>query len=289
MISRRARLLRVAVLAVVIGLSVSQIYFTIATLPQGATDADAYWNAAVRLRQGEPLYVPGETVLANDVYRYAPWFAFLWLPFTHLPREPVLAVWTLAMVIGVGLTVLPALRSRSLTGVALALLIGWVTLQTALYGNVQPALTAALVYGVERRSGPMWIGLAASLKLFPILFVLVYAARGERSKAAATLGIAAVLLAPMLLFDLSGYTSQPGDSISLYAVSVPLWVLCAAVACGVSIAAGLRDHPASWLAAAAAVILASPQTHVSYGSYLMVGVADGRRVRGGSGGGARPP
>ncbi|MGH2385582.1 MAG: hypothetical protein ACRDGB_11120, partial [Candidatus Limnocylindria bacterium] len=43
-------------------------------------DMDAYWDAAVRLRAGEPLYREYADATAANVYRYAPWFAFAWIP-----------------------------------------------------------------------------------------------------------------------------------------------------------------------------------------------------------------
>ena len=47
------------------------------------------------------------------VYRYAPWFALAWVPFTYLPREAVLLVWQILM-LAAGLTLLwPLLRPRA--------------------------------------------------------------------------------------------------------------------------------------------------------------------------------
>lgn len=42
-----------------------------------------------------------------------------------------------------------------------------------------PLIVAALVLGVERRTGPPWIAFAASLKAVPILFVVTYLGRRE--------------------------------------------------------------------------------------------------------------
>ncbi len=55
-------------------------------------------------------------------------------------------------------------------------------------GNVHALLIAALVLDVERRSGPAWIGVAASLKLFPLLFVLTYLGRRQWRRAAIAAG-----------------------------------------------------------------------------------------------------
>ncbi len=57
-------------------------------------DAGAYYDAATRLVNGEPLYAATGPE-AHETYRYAPWFAYLWIPVTALPRDPVLHVWSL--------------------------------------------------------------------------------------------------------------------------------------------------------------------------------------------------
>ena len=73
---------------------------------------------------------------------------------------------------------------------------------------MQPLLVLGLMWGVERRSGPLWIALGASLKGVPLLLALVYAGRGEWRRAAMALGLTAVLVAPALLFDLSHYSTR---------------------------------------------------------------------------------
>ena len=47
-------------------------------------DVAAYWGAAEHIRAGEPLYLAG-AANASDLYRYAPWFAYAWVPLTLLP------------------------------------------------------------------------------------------------------------------------------------------------------------------------------------------------------------
>ena len=79
-------------------------------------------------------------------------------------------------------------------------------------GNVHALLIASLVWTVERRSGPVWIGVAASLKLFPILFALTYLGRRQWWRAGATVAITAVLLAPYLLYDLTNYVTTAGGA-----------------------------------------------------------------------------
>lgn len=263
--------LRMLIPAVVIGVSLSQIVFSVLIIPSLPPDTDAYWQAALRLRAGEPLYVPADDVLARDVYRYAPWFAYAWVPLTHLPQNVVQTAWMLLMVLCTVAALIPMLMARTLTAVALALLIGWLTLQTALFGNVQPLLIAGLVWTVDRRTGPAWIALAASLKFVPILYVVVYLARRQWQRALVTVGLTCLLIAPMLAFDLSGYTTTPGRTLSLYSVHPLVWAAVGLVALAASAFLAARQSRFSWLAASISVVLAYPQVHLSYASHLLVG------------------
>lgn len=61
-----------------------------------------------------------------------------------------------------------------------------------------------LVWGVERRSGPLWIAIGASLKAVSLLLALVYAGLGEWRRAGLALLLTAVMVAPAFLYDLSG-------------------------------------------------------------------------------------
>lgn len=263
--------LRLLILALVIGVSLSQIVFSILIIPSQPPDTDAYWEAALRLRAGEPLYMPAPDVLAPDVYRYAPWFAYAWIPLTYLPKDLVENAWMLLMVLCTTVALIPMLLARTLTAVALAMLIGWLTLQTALYGNVQPLLIAGLVWTVDRRLGPAWIAVAASLKFVPILYVVVFLARRQWQRALTTVGLTALLTAPMLAFDLADYTTTPGRTLSLYSVHPVVWAAVGVAALVTSAVLAARRSRFSWLAASIAVLLAYPQIHLSYASHLLVG------------------
>ena len=84
-------------------------------------------------------------------------------------------------------------------------------------GNVQPLLIAALVWSVERRSGPAWIGVAASLKIFPILFAAVYLGRREWARAASPPPSPSRSGRRRFLYDLRGYATDAGQAASLFA------------------------------------------------------------------------
>ena len=162
-------------------------------------DAGAYWQAALRLRAGGPLYV--DDVIGPELYRYAPWFAFAWVPLTYLPESVVMAGWAAVLLIAGTWLVWPDWRDP--VYVALSLLIFPDLFRTTSTGNVQPLLLAAIAWTLRSRWGPWVLGITASLKLFPLAFLLYYGTRWRRY--AIALGTAAVLWAPLLLFDLSDY------------------------------------------------------------------------------------
>lgn len=235
-------------------------------------DVDAYWNAALRLRAGQALYPPVPDVSAADVYRYSPWFAIAWMPLTFLPRPLVDVLWSAALIAASVAVVVPVLGLRSLAATAFAVLAGSFLLLIASRGNVQPLMVAALAYGVERRSGPIWIAASASLKATPILFVLVYVARGEWRRAAITLGLTAVLVLPMLAFGVGDYTTDPGRSLSLFTLAPVLYWPAAAGSIALALYVGRRHPRWAWLAAAVAVIVCLPRAFPYELTFLFVGL-----------------
>jgi hypothetical protein len=182
-------------LAVCIGLGVGLGLFQ---LSQGF-DGDAYWNAALRLREGQQLYISGP---ANDptVYRYPPWFAWAWMPLTFLPYALVMSVWRVGLVLA-ALALIPPLW-RHWTGRAGLCLFVPMLMAAGWQGNVQPAVVALTVYGT--------IGLAAGIKVFPLVGLLPNVLRREWQQVAVQLAIAAALWAPILLYDLSDYPTVRG-------------------------------------------------------------------------------
>lgn len=249
-----ARLARVVVVAMVIGLGIGWMYW--AAVDWSLPDAGAYWNAALRLRAGEPLYPAVADHEASEVYRYAPWFAWLAIPFTFLPVELSGAIWSSILVGASVAAVVPLLRQRAWLQAAFffPILIG-----ISAIGNVQALMIAALVWGVERRSGPLWIAMAASLKAFPILFALVYLGRRQWGRFAVTIVLTGLLVAPMLLYSLENYPTSMGRVGSLSS-----WPPVYAVAVLVCAASTLRlaDTRWSWLAAATTVTFALPRLWV---------------------------
>jgi hypothetical protein len=245
-----------ALQAAALGLGIA---FALMSVHQGLfwTDGRAYWLAGERLRAGDELYAATISQDSAEVYRYAPWFAFAWIPLTYLPENVVAVGWTFAMVVA---WLYPALtflglgwRERSVACLAAPPL-----LVAALGGNVQPAVVALLFVGLEHRWGAGAIGIAASLKLFPILFIAVYLGRRQWVPAATAVGLAGFLWLPALASDLRHYPVEVGGAFSLLAVSPLVYV----VALSAAVAWSLRSG--SWSANSVAVLLASCARFIPY-------------------------
>ena len=257
-------------LAICIGFGIA---FVIANVPSWELeDSEAYWRAALRLRAGEPLYVAVDPAADEMLaYRYAPWLAWLWVPLTMLPKTAVLVGWSAVLVAAGAAAVVPLLRRRTVAALCLAALLAGLLVRTASTGNVHALMIAALVWGAPRRSGPLWIGIAASLKLVPILYVLRYVGRGEWRSAFVAVALAALLLAPALLYDLGGFPADAGESLSLLSMAgVVPWVLLAAACAAAAI--GLARRRYAWAAASAALLAAIPRLALYDLTSLLVGL-----------------
>jgi hypothetical protein len=191
--------------AVFVSLFVCSIYaaanFVLVTAGWEFDDVHAYLNAAQRLLDGAPLYITAPD--PTDLYLYAPWFAFAWIPFTLLPTLGVEFVWAAVLLAATVAAVMPLRHSWA--GIALALLLGGLLYRTAGWGNVQPLLVAVLVYAVPTRAGPWAIGVAGSLKPLSLLLLGVHAWRREWRAVGIGLGVAAILWLPIVFFDLGSY------------------------------------------------------------------------------------
>lgn len=276
-----SRLARIVALAVVIGIGFNHVFWSVTDWH--LSDMDAYWEAGIRLRTNAALYPPVTDVLASDVYRYSPWFAWIWTPITLLPREAVNVGWSIILLAASALAVIPLAQRKAWVAVAffLPILIG-----ISAGGNVHAILVAALVLSVERRSGPLWIGVAASIKLVPLVFVLTYVGRREWGRAAAATGMTAILLAPYALYDLTHYVTTAGGAALLWD-----WPLVYAIAAGASILATLRlaNGRHGWLASAATAVLLLPRSFLYDVSWVAVGTprADNRTETNGAADGPR--
>ena len=236
-------------------------------------DINAYWLAAERIKHGEPLYLGSLDPDSYRVFRYAPWFAWLWMPLTYLPRTLVELAWTGVLAAASVAILAGLLRLRSAAAVALALILTPWLLSLVQVGNIQPLVVAALAFGMSRRAGPFWVGVSTSLKIVPGAFALVYLARRQWARLGVSVLLSAVFLAPMLLYDLSGYQTDPGRSYSLYYYASPfVWAAAAGAASLVALVLAWRQSPYVWVAAAVVAMLAAPRSHVTYATYLVIGL-----------------
>jgi hypothetical protein len=265
-------------MAIVIGIGIFNLYH--AVIGWTLADASAYWNAAWRIREGVPLYPPLTNLEASDVYRYAPWFAWATVPFTQLPQAVAGALWSIILVLASLAALLPLIRERAWLLVAL---FGPILIGISANGNVQALLIAVLVHGVERRSGPIWIALAASLKVFPVLLALTYAGRGEWRRFAFAIVLTGILWLPSLLYDLRYYPSNPGRVGALFELPV-LYVPVVITALAATLV--LAQTRLAWLSASTSLALALPRLFVYDCTYLMVGL--NHVLRGASESGSEP-
>jgi hypothetical protein len=245
--------------------------------PHVNPDADAYWHAALRLRDGQALY-GGSRGDETEIYRYAPWFAFAWVPLTYLGQANAYVVWRLILGIGSVAAIWPLVRRPTPASLTLAVLMGGLLVSSLQAGNVTPLLVGMLVASLRTRVGPIVLGLAGSLKLFPLLLVAGYAAERRWTAAAVAIGVAAILWLNILAFDLRVYLRLGDPSfylggISLYAISPVLWAAAGLGGVLVVTALALGRSPWTWLAAAAAIPLLVPRVWLPDAAYILVGAA----------------
>lgn len=265
MITRRAeRIAKGVVVAVLAALAIVNLVWAIDGI--AFDDVESYWSAALRLRAGEPLFPAFADIDVSEVYRYSPWFAWLWVPLTYLPREVATGIWT-AVLAGAGAYI--GYRLVQARAWLVLLLFGPFLVDSVLGANVQVLMVAALMWGVERRWGPLTIAAAASLKAVPLLLALVYAGRREWWLLSATVGLTIAFVAPFLLYDLTHYTTDPGSYTLLW--GTPFYIPVAAVALAAVVVLSRTRY--AWLAAAIAVILIAPRIWGYHLTFLLVGLA----------------
>lgn len=242
--------------------------------PQVTPDADAYWHAAQRLREGLPLYA----VTSGDetqIYRYAPWFAYAWLPLTYLSQANAYLVWRCLLLLAALAAVWPMLRRLTPASMTLALLLGSLLVSNLPAANVTTLMIGALVIGLPTRAGPIFVGLAASLKVFPLLLVAGYVAERRWRDAAIAIGVAGVLWLHVLAFGLSSYpTSVNGTSFyvggtSLYSLAPVLWLGAGVALVAVIAVLAVRRSPWTWLVSGAAIPTVVPRVWLPDAAYLL--------------------
>jgi hypothetical protein len=242
---------RWVVLGVLVAMAASHLRWMIADW--NLHDARYYYDAAVHLRHGENLYVVGAP---RSTFRYPPWFAAAWIPLTFLPKEAAVIAWSVAMLVASAWAIWPLIRQGTPAALLAALLFGELLFAISSIGNVQPLMVGLLLWGIPRRSGPFWIALAASLKVTPLAFVLVYVARREWWRAGLAAGLTLVFVAPMFLYEIPANVFSVGSM----AILPPLvWLPLAILAGGGAVVTALGRSRWTPLAAGIAAVLCLPR------------------------------
>ena len=248
---------RRVVYAILLGLSVANLIWAFSDWR--FYDLITYLDAArMWVETGNP-YTP--TIRAEDwmLYRYGPWFAALFVPLLSLPREVVEIGYAAVVTVASVLAVVPVIRQYGRPAIPVGAFLGTMLFGIGAGGNIQPVMVAILAWSLATRVGPLGVAIAASMKLTPLLFVLVFAGQRQWGKVAVTLALTALLLGPTLLFELPAQATSAGPSNSLIHVNVVLW---AAVALGTVLFAAWQSYrlaPTRWIATCLAVVMVSPR------------------------------
>jgi len=219
-------------------------------------DMSAYHDAAMRIRSGEVVY--GGDVHLNSAYRYAPWFAYAWVPLTYLPESFLRVGWSALLLLGGAAAVWPLLR-RTKASILLFALFAPLMFGTASGGNVQPLMIGALVLGLSTRWGWVAVGFAASLKLIPLAFCAVFIAERRWWQVAGALLLTATLWMPVIWMPIEPITFETGLARLL---PTPLWVVVPALGATVALGFAARRSRYTAHASAVAAILALPRLFV---------------------------
>jgi alpha-1,2-mannosyltransferase len=228
------------------------------------SDLHIYYGAAEAVRAGDALY--GFVAENGGPFTYPPFAAVLFVILTWIPELTLRIIWlaaTTAAVAGLGVTMARLLPGRSVLlapGVAITVLVTASAQSNLRFGQVSVFLVllalidAAGLTPVRYRG--VLIGLAAAIKLTPLLFVLFFVASGQTRpavRAIAAFLVCGVLGAAVLPADSWTYwsgtflhTSRIGDLTSTGNQSInglllragvpegvltPLWLVLATVVC----------------------------------------------------------
>ena len=181
-------------------------------------DLQVYRAGAEHVLGGQPLYDGG--VLLTLPFVYPPFAAVAFVPLVALPLVPLKVLWTAATLALLGYVVHRGLRSLgapapALCTVAAVAIATWLDpVRTTLYlGQINVVLLAVVLGDVLGRRDSRWrgvgVGLAAAIKLTPLLFVLYLLLVGRVRAALTAAGtfVAAVAV---------GFLVAPADSAAYW-------------------------------------------------------------------------
>lgn len=240
-------------LALACAAAIGAVYVQEALVNWNLLDMSAYQSAASRIRTGDVLY--GGDVHLNSAYRYAPWFAYAWVPISQVPDVVVRIGWSLLLLAGGAMAVRPLLH-WSRPHLVLALVFIPLMLGSASGGNVQPLMIGALVWGLPTRWGWAAVAFAASLKIVPIAFCAVFVAERRWAQAVAAVAATIALWLPVLWMPVEPITFETGLSRMLPA---PWWLLPAAIGAAIALALAAKRSRFTPVAAALSALVALPR------------------------------
>lgn len=245
-------------------------------------DADAYYHAAERLRAGQDLY-GGPRGDETEIYRYAPWFAFAWVPLTYFGYDGAMLIWRGSLLFATLVAIWPLVRRPTPASVTLAVLLGGLLISNLPAANATPMIVGMLVAGLGSRVGPVILGLAGSLKVFPLIFVAGYLAERRWLAAAVAIGVSSMLWLNILAFDVLVYTQIGGPSfyvggVSLFSVSPLMWLALAGTLMLLILRLIAARSRWTWIASAAFIPAAVPRVWLPDVAYLLVGIEEADRT-----------
>ena len=233
-------------------------------------DAHAYYEAATRLNNGQPLYPAGIDPNSNHIFLYPPMLAILLRPLAYLPYEAFALLWELVVVASFValLRYLGARRRR--TWIAIGILgvpIGW----ALTIAQAHVPMTLLLAWGQ-----PWSIAVAANVKLTPVLIAIWWLGRRDFQSFFAFAIYTSLIVLAQLLLDagdtLAFFKAVSWEQIgqvrnwSPYAQSPVLWF--ALVLLGALVTLGLARTRFGWAAAVTFATLAPPRLLV----YMFTGL-----------------
>jgi alpha-1,2-mannosyltransferase len=145
-------------------------------------DLDVYLGAVAGLRHGDSLY---DFILGNAPFTYPPFAGLLMVPLTGVPKMGLQVLWTLATVVAVVLIGRLA-GGRRASLIALALFLSAPVSSDLRYGQVSLFLGLLVLADVLRpmgRANGVLIGVAAAIKLTPLIFIPMLWLGGRRREA----------------------------------------------------------------------------------------------------------
>ena len=199
------------------------------------SDEHAYWLAARRLIEGQPLYDPSATIVTPYTYLYPPPLAQVLVPVAAIvPSWLFSAGWTALMLVA-----LWWLAGRDL--VRTLALVSFIPVAVEFwFRNVHLFLAVLAVVGLRRWSG--WLAIGAAIKVSPGLGIPYLALRGEWRRAGIATGVGLVALVISVLLTPGAWAAyldfvrntDPFQQTSFVAVSFPVRLALALAMVGIA-------------------------------------------------------